>query len=362
MGKKTRISLLVVLVLLVGLRIALPGLLLPVINRKLHEASKVVDVHIGDLGLSLFRGAYRFDDITLTSKVDASHPEIAQMASLDVSIAWRELIHGFILADAHVEGLKLTLGHRISVVNDSSSSDQKKTEAGNILKNVIPFDVSRLTLIDSKIYYHLTKSNKDILLVNSIEGRISDISNARHEKRPIPSLVSLKGNVFDGSSLTLTGEILPFRKPIAMALKAKCLGFHLKEANPFLLGVVPVSFAAGSLNAFAEARYESGDLKGYVKPFFHDVQLLSNPEHFLSLKHFFIEIGTAIGNLLLRNGATKTTAAVVEFSKPADGDFNIQISKIFSTAFHNGYVKALPEDFEDSKLSQLNIEPQGDTP
>lgn len=348
--RKNRLLLIgiVAVVFLVAARIALPYILLPKINDKLAKISKVVSIHINDLDLSFVRGAYSFEQISVRSKVDKDNREFVNIEKLDISLAWRELLKGQILADAHIDRATIVIGVDISKLNKNTSTDEKKADIGDVVRNLIAFDVSRVTFAHTRVLYFNKADSSELELVSNMEGRISNISNAKRENLEIPSLITAKGDLFGNAMVTVTGTMLPFRTPLPMAFRVKAVGFQLTAANPFLLDYVPFSFTKGDLTLFSEFKIENNNLEGYLKPFFHDVIILSREEKIKNPKHLFVEIGAAFGNLILKNIDTKSTAALIPFSRLENGKFSAEILSTLTSAITNGYVEPLKEEFENS--------------
>lgn len=347
MTKHKKLTIIAIVIgVLVVIRLFLPAIILPKINEKLATASEVVGIHIMDLNLSIIRGAYSFDGISIRSKIDKDNREFVHIENLDISIAWRELFKGRILADAAIDRATFVIGIDISKLNAGTTTQEKQTGAADIVAKIIPFDITRVTFSNSHILYANKDGKSEMELLSNLQGRISNISNSKHENIEIPSLVTAKADLFGGATVTATGTMLPFRTPLPMIFRIKAVGFELTKANPFLLDLVPFSFTTGKLDLLAEFKIEDNNLEGYAKPFFKKAAILSREEKIQGPKHLFVELGAALANVVLKNGETQTTAAIVPFSRPENGKFDIKFGSLIESALSNGFVAPMSEEFE----------------
>src|ERR1700678_2009709 len=90
----------------VAARLAAPGYVQRAINRRLSQIPGYAG-HVGDIGLHLWRGAYRIDNIELIkSSGEFSEPFFAAKR-IDFSVAWLDVFHGRFVSDIHVEDGRL---------------------------------------------------------------------------------------------------------------------------------------------------------------------------------------------------------------------------------------------------------------
>src|SRR5688572_25961890 len=97
-----------VLLLLVGGRIALPEVVERYANQKLATLHGY-DGLVGDIDIHLWRGAYSIDDIVIV-KTGASRPvPFFRAPRLDLSVEWRSLLRGSVVAEAQFLSPELNL-------------------------------------------------------------------------------------------------------------------------------------------------------------------------------------------------------------------------------------------------------------
>src|SRR5689334_6506176 len=101
LSKRRKIWLIILgslLVLIIAFRIALPSILLRFVNNQLAKIDGYYG-HVDDIDVSLFRGAYTIKGLRL-DKIDGKIPvPFFKAESSDISIEWRALFHGKIVAE-----------------------------------------------------------------------------------------------------------------------------------------------------------------------------------------------------------------------------------------------------------------------
>lgn len=332
--------------MLIVARFVVPGILLKKINEKIANSSPTTYAHINDLDLSLIFSSYRFDGLILKSKVIPDAKGFFKIEGATISIAWRELLHGRIRADVDIQGMEVVFGHELNSLKKANSTNEKAVDAKDMLSHLVPIDVDRLTLENSRIYYEYAHDKKVYEIFSNLQGRISHLSSYPEKKVLIPSMISIKGDLFGSATMSLTGRLLPLSRPMAMDMDIKVQSFELTQANPFLYDLVPFTFTKGKMDAYSEIKIENNELHGYVKPFLRNVDIISSQEKWKGFKQGALESVSALANIILKNrGPAKSTAAQIEFSYMNE-KFDMKILKSFLTAIKHGYIEPLKEDFD----------------
>jgi len=348
--KKILVSILTffILILLI-VRILAPSIIVKELNQKLENSNDVIAVHIDDMSMSLLFGSYRFEGVQVWPKGQTPLRPLVTIPVLQFSLSWSQLLHLHILSDADIEEMEIILSPRMVDVfktgdKKSKVSEKNKNIPAKMVHQLVLIDVNRVGLTNCKISIeNVAGFEKRQEFLTGISGQLTNISDDQSRKRKVPSLLSLKGSFFGKAPLIITGKYIPAKQKADLTLQAE--NVPLVDANPPLLSYVPLTFTAGTLDVWSEAVMEGTEIRGYIKPFFRKVKVLKRDEKFVSTKHFFIEVVTALSNLLLRDGGTKTTATMVEFTK-IDGKFDIKTSEALKTAIKNGYVAPLNPGFE----------------
>lgn len=309
--KKTKIILSLIGALIV-LRLFLPLIMKKSINWYL--ATKVENYYgsIDDFDLALWRGSYSMQGLVLYDKSKhVSVPPILTIADLDISIAWRALFKGRFLIDLSGKEVNLNL---------ADSKDEKKAQlkghpkdASEILNTLVPFKIEQILLSDSRIKF----TNTDLKIpatfeLKEINGKVQNIYNIQESTKELPSSVKISAKIQNSGKLMIKSTFDLFQKPQALDLDVKMEKLNLTELNAILMAYGPLSFTSGTLSIYTEMATREGKIKGYIKPFLTNLDVVAPYEAFKSFKHFGFEMISAAGNLILRTSKDKTVATKIE--------------------------------------------------
>lgn len=311
------------------------------LNKFLATFSPTLYFHMDDLDIHIIRGAYSFDGIT--GKVKGQKRDFLKIDKVDVSIAWREIFKGKIVTDIEVTGPDFSYTKELQKA--IAASPKKEDQATTAKNKLFPVRVERVDVKDGAVtlddYPSLEKDKK--FNVTNIEGRITNLT--ADKKFPL-SFFNLKATLFGNSVVKTTGHLNTLAKPMEWDFDGEMRGFELKTANNFLKHKVPLTFTKGKLDLYAEAESTHGKIEGYVKPFMKNLDVIKTNEHFKGPKHWFIEVATALGNLILRTSDTKTVATKIPFSMDKGG-VHVESGKALDEAIENGFEQKLAPGIED---------------
>ena len=110
--------------------------------------------------------------------------------------------------------------------------------------------------------------------------------------------------------------------------------FKISSINNILRAYVPIDITKGRLSLYGEVVSLNAELKGYLKLFLKDTDIIAPKQNYSGIKHFFIEVGAAILNFFLKNPETKDVAMKFPFVYK-NGDLNASFSDAFWSAVRN---------------------------
>jgi hypothetical protein len=342
MKTRTKKIILGVVVVLAAVRMVLPSIILSEANKFLGSFSQDYSLHINDLDLAIFRGAYRFEG--LSGKMHKYKEPFLNVDRVDISLAWRELLKGKVQTDIVVDGMKFLLSTELLDVV-KGKKDTSKKDAQNAGEKLFPMEVSRLDIKNSELQVGDVEGLPPELRwrVSQIEGRLT---NAVPSKENPISLVTLKGALFDKSDLKVLAQYNALQVPTAWYSAIELRNFELSHANDLLKRKVSLTFKAGSLDLYGEIKGENNKIEGYVKPFMKKADIVGDTKDFANLKHFGIEVATATANIILRTTSKHVVATKVDFSYEND-KFDWNAGQALSEAVKNGFESKLEPGIEN---------------
>jgi hypothetical protein len=327
----------IIITILIVFRILLPQILLHQANKYLANFSPTYYMHMEDLDISILRGAYTFESITGNLRGDDK--KFLDISVIDVSLAWRHLLKGKIVTDVVAENVDFLF------LQDMSKLSPPKKEAKDVKETLFPVKVESVDLRDARVVFEEYPSLDETsrLKIERINGKITNLTPDKNEQLSDFNLTA----ALQGSSETIfIGQLNLLKQPMAWDVDIELNRFDLAKLNPILTRKLPLTFTSGKLDLYAEMKNEGKVIKGYIKPFIQDIDVVANKEHFKGIKHFGIEVLTALGNLILRDSQTKSVATYLDFTY--DGKFNLDTGLAIEKAFEHGFSRKLKRGIEDT--------------
>lgn len=333
---KKKIIISVVIVLLVVGRILLPHFVLKHLNNYLAEFSPVYKLHIGDLDIALFRTAYRLESVEGLIKKDGE--KFLTIDSVDISLAWRELFKGRIVTDVTIQEGNILLTNALFESREFKSEEERRKtaeEASGVKEKVLPLSIEQVTIHESTIQFAdtLKLPLTERLVADSIEGSIINLTP--NPERP-NTMMTAKATILGSSTLKIVGELKMLNKPLDWDIDTEIRKYNLATANKFITRLIPLTFKKGNMDLYVEAKSENGKIKGYAKPFFQDVDVIGDNKDFSNIKHFFVEIITALANAILKDRKTNTVATQINFDSSSGKLVIDDTSEILGKAWDHG--------------------------
>lgn len=344
LGTLGKIFFFIVLLVMV-VRVFLPVGIKYTINWYLDKKLTAYQGRIEDFDLTLYRGAYQIQDMKIWKRTASGKNPFFAVGQLDLSLAWRALFQGKLLGDLTVDNMRLTF-------LDSEKKEKKETGEGEdwkaVVGKLIPIELESLKVRDSSV--HLV--NRDLkvpleVVLDRINLDASNIKNTDESFELLPSSAEFSARfqkevpVKGGARMNLLAKMPAFEA------KAQMEKFDITKLNEFFLAYGPVSFTKGKFSVFAEVSTKDNRIVGYVKPFFEELDVISDHEHFDSPKRFFNEVALATSNLILRNSKEKTVATKIEFEGAAMSP-DIDKWGALWTSLRNGFIEALKRSLENT--------------
>jgi hypothetical protein len=328
-------------VLLLAVRMVMVPVIHKELNKFLASYSPTLYFHMADLDIHIIRGAYTFEGIM--GKVKGEKEEFLKIDRVDVSVAWREIFKGKLVTD--IEVLAPEFVYSKSLKTAISEASKNKTDTKEVKDKLFPVKIERVDVKRGDILLADIPSLEEgkSMKVTNIEGRITNLTP---EKKFPLSFFNLSASLFGDSPLKTTGHLNTLAKPMEWDVDGEMRGFDLTSANEFLKRKAPLTFTKGKLDLYAEAESQNGKVQGYVKPFMKDVDVIKSKEKFQGPKHWFIEVITAVGNLILRTSDTKSVATRIPFNMDKAG-MHVDSGEALDKAIQNGFVKKLPPGIEN---------------
>lgn len=319
---------LILLALIVGISFALEPFLLKKSNEIAAKVNPEFKGHIGDLYISLLRGAIVLENVTATLK--KNDREFLKVRDVAVDLAWRELFKGSILFDVVIDHFNVKVAKDIMEAVKRLPKSEKKEMKAN-------FKVAHINIIDSEItVLDLPGLQKDkYLKVKDIHGEVTDLTQRKNTEL---AKYDMNATLTGKDKIKLTGNLDLAADPVRWDTNLKFTNFQLASANSALRKELPLNYKKGSVDIYSEVKSEEGKIYGYIKPFLNDVQYMGNKDEFKGSKHFFIEAIGAVANWSLENSKKKSVATRIPFIYE-NGAFSLESGEAITDVIEHGLLE-----------------------
>ncbi len=321
------------LALLVLIRVIAPPIIHKRLNDYLAEFSPLYSIHIGDLDLAIWRMAYGLEDIELKERKTGQVFLFVQ--DVDVSLSWRELIRGRVLTDIDVTGARFDVDRGIVLLAKGNPETSKK-DAKDAQEALFPVSVERVRVTSSEALFRPpgTKSDTKAWRLSEIESVVSNLTPKTENEK---TLFTASGTLLGSSKVKVAGEARLKKEPIEWSVDTQMNGFDLREANPILMEIAPLSFVKGQLDVYSEVRSKAGTMLGYVRPVAKNVDVMGDRRDFKEgPRQFLIELVAQFAQFVLKDNDTSTVATQIDFGT-AGGELKVNTAKAIQMAIQHGF-------------------------
>ena len=336
-------TLVTITVLLVGFRLALPGLVKDYVNNKLDELPEY-DGSIADVDIHLLRGAYSIDGVNIVKTTGEVPVPFFEARKVDFSVQWKELFNGSIVSEVDVFQGKLNF-----VKGQEESDTQVKIDKSwiGIVDDLFPFRINRFQVSSGEAWFRDFHAEPTVdVFIKDLQVVATNLTNNRKITDRLPARIKARGVTLGGGALAIDTRLQPMAKDPTFDLNAEIRDMDMTALNDLLKAYAKVDVHRGRFEVFTEIAAADGKFKGYVKPLFEDVNLLEikqDNENPLKLAWEAIVAGVmkVFKNQPKDRFATKVPIEG-EFGKP-DVDLWTTIGNVFRNAFVKAFSPAVDE-------------------
>lgn len=336
----------IVLVLL-GLRIALPFWLTGYVNRALSQLEGY-EGRVEDIDLHLFRGAYQIEGPTIRRTTPpVTEAPLFEATVIDLSISWHGLLRGALVGDVMLRQPVLNF------VDVPGAADQ--TGAGKpwqeVARDLMPLRVDRFSVVDGEVHWRNFQSTPPVdVYLQQIELTARNLRNTLGKGDALPATVTGEALVMKSGRLELDAAADPLAQPMDFDLDARLLGARLAELNPWLRAYAGLDAAGGELDAVLELTAQNGEFSGYLKPLARHIDLVDAQQDTNLLDRLY-ESGAGLITELLENQPRDQLATRV----PIEGRLEDPEASLWPTlvnVLRNAFVEAFRPRFEGQGQSE----------
>ncbi|HVY74063.1 MAG TPA: DUF748 domain-containing protein [Puia sp.] len=344
---KARKTLLIILgsllLILIAARIALPYVLLKLVNQELQKIPGYTG-HVDDIDVALWRGAYKIKMIRLDKTGGKVPVPFFSSPLVDLSIEWRALFHGRIVGEIEVEhpGLNFVKGP-----TEETSQTKVSKKWTDVVDKLMPLKLNRFEINDGEIHYRDFYSHpKFDIYTKEVHILAENLSNAYKTKEELPGKVDATAKVYGGSAYVKM-KINPLNDQPTFDAKAELKNLDITQVNDFIEAFAKFDVKSGNLSIYTEAAAKQGLITGYTKPIIRDLKVVNwerDKDNPLKLAWEGVVGGVA---WVFKNHDKDQLATKAEFEGRIK-DPNVDIWYIIGQVLRNAFIQALYPSLENS--------------
>jgi uncharacterized protein DUF748 len=334
----------IVVVVVVGIRLALEPVLLDYANRKL-DALPAYGGHIDDLDLALLRGGYDIQGVEIV-KTGAGQPvPFIKADRIEATVEWQSLLRGKLVAEGDLYRPQ---------VNLVKAQSEQRSQLGNEVnwveqfKELFPFRFNTVRVHDGTVTFRAPGiQTKDALVARHIDGSLSNLTNVAHSGKETFARFGFTAEVLHGGKAKLEGAIDPLAEQPTFDLNLGLKNVELPQVNPWLTRFIKADAERGEFELYMELAAADGKFKGYAKPVMRDVNIYSSKEPEENpLKRLWEGLVDVAANIV-ENHQEDQVAARIPLSGTIEKP-NADLFAAIGSVLHNGFVSAFARSIEGS--------------
>jgi hypothetical protein len=272
--RTTGIALIVLAVLLIAARAVAPTFVQRYVNRVLDRAEGY-DGRIGDVDLSLWRGAYQIEEVDIVKSEGRVPVPLLRSPLVDLSIEWGALFDGALVGEIWLEHPELNF----AVGPGGERQTGTETDWRDIVRDLLPFKINRVTVRDGSIHFRAFDTDPSVdVFLSDVDLVANNLTNSEDLSEDMVADAYFTATVMESGRVEAKVAIDPYAELPSFDLDMAIANVSLPQLNDLFRAYAGVDVERGSLRLFTELKSENGRFTGYVKPFFEDVDVISLEE------------------------------------------------------------------------------------
>lgn len=252
------------------IRLALPFIVEKYVNHQLNRNTEYGGT-IGDVSVSLWRGAYAIKNINIFKKNDAIKEPFFKAQTLDLSIEWKELFHGAVVGAVEMDDPRLNF-----VSGPTAAQTQTGTNVAwnQTLSSLFPFELNRFQIKTGEVHFQNLYSKPPVdIYLNHLTAVATNFTNSRKLSGKLPAGILAHCTTLGKGDLDLQVHLNPTTPLPTYELVCELSNVDLVSLNDFLRAYGKFDVDRGKFELFASVASDDGKYEGYVKTFFTDLDV-----------------------------------------------------------------------------------------
>jgi hypothetical protein len=328
----------VVLLLLLAIRIALPFAIESYVNRKLNEAPDYYG-HIGTIRMRLWHGGYRIHEIDIQKKTGDVKSPLFSAQEIDLVIEWAGLFHGSLVGEIDLQQPRINI---VSGPTEAETQNGKDQDWNQILKSLFPFNFNRVSVTNGEIHFQNQYSKPPVdIYLSKLSALATNLNNARDVKQKLPSGLVAHATTIGGGLLDLNLKLNVLKTPPAYEINCGLTNVDLTALNTFLRAYGKFDVARGNFSIYTSVAADNGSFEGYFKVFFQNLDVFAWEKERQKniLEVFWQAVVGGVAEVLKNHPKDQLAAKVPISGSYSNSTVNVWVAT--GTVLQNAFIHAL---------------------
>jgi hypothetical protein len=347
---KWLIAVVVVIVVLVAIRAAMPTVIRDYVNDQL-QALEQYDGHVEDIDLALWRGAYGIDNIRIVKAGGKQPLPFFSADRIDLSVEWRSLLRGSLVAEGVFQSPNINF---VQGETKEQSQTGEGVDWADRFGEMFPFRFNTITVHNGTVTFLAPGiRTADAMKATNVEAQVTNITNVADKGKETFADFHSTAQVLDGGSAEISGSVDPLDSKPTFDVNLQLRKVKLPQVNPWLRQYIKADAEAGDFELYMEIAAADGKFQGYAKPVLQNVNIYSSEEPEENpLKRIWEGLVEFAANVL-ENDEKEQVAARIPFTGTIDNPETSILETIVSV-LRNAFVSAFARSLEGS-ISVRNV-------
>lgn len=257
---------------IITLYIIAPFIIKHYLNHRVLNHMGAYSGRVESVELALLRGEYLLKDLKIRRQQSHHRVDFFTVKEFAIALSWEGLRHRQILSR-----VKLTKPELI-FLDANKKEDQQTGEGTNwldVFESILPVTLHELVIADGIIRLQNLDTKPTVnIAIEDIDAELSNLTNVKDAAGRRVAKAALTGQLFGDSPLSAKAEFDPFNfNDFEFAADAQ--GIRIDRLNDFGQAYAKIDFKSGHGEVFIELSAHQRQLRGYIKPLFEDIKVLS---------------------------------------------------------------------------------------
>lgn len=341
--------LLTIVVLLIVARAVMPYAVKHYLNAHMD---KMGDYHgqIADIDIHLWRGAYSIDHLSIVKQAGKVPVPLLEAPRTDIQLSWTALTHGTVRGKVAFHRPVLNF---VDGGGDGDTQNGKGVDWRQKLKLLAPIRLDEVAVTDGTItFQNFVSSPRVDLKMTDVNATATNLTNVQGQGGSRVASMEATAKVLGQAPLETHAKFDPLDEKGDFKFDLQVSKVELTKANALARAYTGLDLASGHGDFTMQLAAKDGQLTGYAKPLFQDLQIFSWKQDVTQDKKNPLQLAweaVAQGvTSLFKNHAKDQFATRIPISGRID-DKKLGTFKAIVNVLHNAFVKAYSPSLENLK-------------